>query len=141
MGEREIASEAPPPSSAGQSPVQVLSRPDFEQAVRQALKNLHRPRELATNPLLRSRLVLERNGGDDPVESLRQLVLDAANSLNGSPKDEKLYRAITRTYLKPALSQEQAAELLGLPFNTYRYHLSGGIRRITDELWRIELEG
>jgi hypothetical protein len=138
MGEREIASEAPPPPSSGQSPVQVLSRPDFEQAVRQALKDYHRPQGLASNPLLRSRLVLDRNSGD-PVESLRQLVMDAAESLNGSPNDEKLYRAINRTYLKPAPSQEQAAELLGLPFNTYRYHLSGGLRRITDELWKIEL--
>jgi hypothetical protein len=34
-----------------------------------------------------------------------------------------------------------AAERLGLPFSTYRYHLAGGLRRVTERLWRRELYG
>jgi hypothetical protein len=34
-----------------------------------------------------------------------------------------------------------AAELLGLPFSTYRYHLAGGIARVTESLWQRELHG
>jgi hypothetical protein len=138
MGEREIASEPPPPLPDTPT-IQVLSRPDFEQAVRQALRDFHRPTELKVNPLMRSRLIVDNGTEPGDVESLRALIQNAAASLKATPRDEKLYRAIHRTYLQPAGSQEQAAELLGLPFNTYRYHLSGGIRRITDDLWKIEL--
>jgi hypothetical protein len=65
--------------------------------------------------------------------------VDAIRLLEHSPRDLKLYRAIHHTFVQPAPSQELAAEALGLPFNTYRYHLSGGIRRIVDDLWRLEL--
>jgi hypothetical protein len=64
---------------------------------------------------------------------------EAAAALTGNPKDEKLYRAIRQTYLEPAPTQERAAELLDLPFSTYRYHLANGVKRIVDGLWRREL--
>ena len=138
MGEREIASEEPPrPASLDIGTAQVLSRPDFEQAVRRALRDLHDPDALRANPLSRSRLVLATDGRESVA--LRDRLLAAIQQLALSPRDAKLYRAIERTYLKPAASQELAAEALGLPFNTYRYHLSGGVRRIVDQLWRIEL--
>jgi hypothetical protein len=35
----------------------------------------------------------------------------------------------------------RAAERLGLPFSTYRYHPAGGLRRVTERLWRAELYG
>ncbi|WP_030545820.1 hypothetical protein [Streptomyces exfoliatus] len=41
----------------------VLSRPEFDSAVRDALRALRRPDALAASPLSRSRLVLQ-NGGD-----------------------------------------------------------------------------
>ena len=41
-----------------------------------------------------------------------------------------------RTYLQPAPSQEAAAEALGLPFSTYRYHLAGGLARVAEALWQ-----
>ena len=46
-----------------------------------------------------------------------------------------------RTYLRPAPTQEAAAELLGLPFSTYRRHLSQGVGRIVAWLWDRELYG
>ena len=72
---------------------------------------------------------------------LQALLREAAEALRANPRDEKLYRALRRTYLEPAATQELAAELLGLPFSTYRYHLTTGIARVTAWLWRRELHG
>ncbi len=140
MGEREIASEPPearalPPAA----PLLVLSRPDFDAAIKQALRDLHQPEALARNPLLRSRLVLERDDDGSPAEHLANLILNAAESLRDHPRHLKLYRALDRTYLHPVATQELAAESLGLPFNTYRYQLSGAIRRVSDQLWQQEV--
>ncbi|HWQ11189.1 MAG TPA: hypothetical protein VNL77_00230, partial [Roseiflexaceae bacterium] len=66
---------------------------------------------------------------------------EAAAALRANPRDAKLYRALHRTYFEPALSQEAAAELLSLPFSTYRRHLASGVRRLTDWLWQRELGG
>ena len=55
--------------------------------------------------------------------------------------DEKLYRALDATYLRPAANQEAAAERLGLPFSTYRRHLSTGVERVAAWLWERELHG
>ncbi|MCL6509610.1 MAG: ATP-binding protein [Anaerolineae bacterium] len=128
------------------SPVLVLSQPEFEDAVRHALRNYTRPDMLAGNPLLRSRLALEAaeqetTGARATPVTLQALLRDAAATLIGNPKDEKLHRAVWHTYFEPAATQERAAELLDLPFNTYRYHLSKGIERITAWLWQRELHG
>ncbi len=50
-------------------------------------------------------------------------------------------RAVDRTYLRPAPTQEAAAELLGVPFSTYRRHLSQGVGRVVAWLWDRELYG
>lgn len=142
MAERELASDltveqveaAPPP------PLIVLSQPEFEQAVRQALRAYTQPEALEHNPLLRSRLVAE-HGGDDPVAALQALIRDAVQRLRALPRGERLYRAVQRTYIVPAATQEAAAEALGLPFSTFRYHLTTGVDRIVDYLWQRELYG
>jgi hypothetical protein len=100
-----------------------LARPEHDAAVRQALRDLHNPAALARNPLA---------GGDG--EQLADRLRDAAASLRWHPRDEKLFRALDRTYFRPAASQEAAAELLGLPSSTYRRHLSQGITRLADLL-------
>jgi hypothetical protein len=56
------------------------------------------------------------------------------------PRGES-YRALHRTYLDPAPSQERAAALLGLPFSTYRRHLKGGIMQVVEILWQREIGG
>jgi hypothetical protein len=142
MGERELATDLRPESlETAQPALVVLSQPDFAEAVRRALHDYARPTALATNPLLRSRLAAERAEGDPNAATLQALIREAAETLRGNPKDEKFYRAIHRTYLEPAHTQELAAELLGLPFSTYRYHLTTGIARLTEQLWRHELYG
>jgi methylphosphotriester-DNA--protein-cysteine methyltransferase len=60
----------------------------------------------------------------------RGLVRAAIDTLRQHPRDDKLLRAVERTYVDPAPTQEAAAARLGLPFSTYRRHLTQGIERI-----------
>jgi hypothetical protein len=119
----------------------VLSRPEFGDAVRRALRDFTHTNELAANPLTQSRLVADEARQGASPEALRALILEAVANLTANPKEIKFHRAIWHTYIEPAPTQERAAELLGLPFNTYRYHLANGIERITDWLWQRELNG
>lgn len=121
------------------TPLVVLSEPEFAKAVRQALRDYTQPNLLVDNLLLRSRLVVETPEQKAPTATLQSLLQQAATSLTGNPRDEKFYHAVYQTYLKPSPTQEVAAELLGLPLGTYRYRLARGIERITEWLWRREL--
>lgn len=142
MEERELTTTeaaAPPPPAA--PALVVLSEPEFRAAVRQALRDYTRPGALAASPLLRSRVTVEPAGPRPGPEDLRRILREAVEALRANPRDEKLYRALHRTYLEPAATQELAAERLGLPFSTYRRHLTGGIERVTGWLWQRELSG
>jgi hypothetical protein len=128
------------PSSAAPSFL-VLSQEDLAEAVRQALRDFGRHDRLATSPLLRTRAIAAEPGIDPSPVRLQDVLREAVATLAGSPKDAKLHRVLWHTYFEPAPTQEQAAELLDLPFNTYRYQLARGIERITEWLWRRELAG
>ena len=142
MAERELGDEAPAPSPEREpGPLLALSQPEFADAVRRALRDLHRPDALATNPLARTRVVRERRAELPAPEALRELLHEAVDALRADPRGEKLARALERTYLRPAPTQEAAAELLGLPFSTYRGHLTRGVERVVDWLWQRELYG
>lgn len=140
LGEREFAGEGidVPEEPA---PALALSEEGFADGVRQALRDLHRPDALARNALMGSRAVRDRSRGRPSPGALRDLVGEAVDSLRVDPRDEKLYRALARTYVRPAQTQELAAEALGLPFSTYRRHLYRGIERVTAWLWERELYG
>lgn len=146
LAEREIAAEpqfTSPPKVT--EPLVVLSKPDFELAVRDALYNISRPDALHASPLLRSRLVVERTGvnAEEPkrVAALQALLKETADSLQASPREVKLYRALYHTCFHPAPTQEQAAELLNVPFSTFRRHLKAGVTHVTELLWRQEIGG
>jgi hypothetical protein len=130
MLERDLTGDAAPrPSPA---PVELaLSAPDFEAAVRQALRDLHRPALLAGNPLARSSIAADA--------TVRELLCDAIERLAVDPRDAKLHRVLDRTYLRPAASQEKAAEVLGLPLSTYKRHHKRAVERIVADLWHLEL--
>ena len=144
LAQREIAASAQAiaPSQVSE-PLVVLSQPEFIEAVQVALRNFSRPDALDNNPLLRSRLVVERvtakANPNQRVITLQTLMQQAAESLQTSPREAKYYRALYHIYLNPGLTQEQAAELLDLPFSTFRRHLKAGITRVADILWRQEI--
>ena len=134
--DRAMCCDTGTPASTG-APLLVLSKADFVDAVRLALREYTRPDRLADNPLLRTRLFTGSPAAG--TDSLRGLLLEAVQALDGNPKDRKLRRALWHTFFEPASTQEGAAESLGLPFNTYRYQLSRGVERVSEWLWRREL--
>ncbi len=123
------------PASGGPAELTVLSRPEFEAAVRDALRKLRNPEKLTANPLARSRLTVEQG------VALRDVVIQAVQALAEELGGEKYHRAVATTYLRGTTTQEAAAARLGLPFGTYRRHLVGGVERICDALWRQEIYG
>jgi hypothetical protein len=126
---------APEPAS------HVLSHAEFTEAVRQGLRDLTRPDLLGSNPLLRTRLLQRQADGPPDAASLARVLRSAVDSLRRHPRDDKLLRAVLRTYVEPAPTQEAAAARLGLPFSTYRRHLSQGVTRIVAWLWDQEVYG
>jgi hypothetical protein len=143
MAEREIAAvpqlaSVPAPAS---EPVLVLSQEEFGSAVRDALRGFTQPAALHGNPLLRSRLVVGDAGAPEAarIQKLRELISQAAESLRASPRTDKLYRALDKTYFHPAPTQEVAAELLDVPFSTYRRHLKSGMDALVENLWQQEI--
>jgi hypothetical protein len=144
MGERELsATPVTPPKPAAR--ILVLEAGEFAAAVHEALKQFTRPLLLRSSPLLQSRLVIERVGldADDAtrVGALQTALREAAESLQASARDMRYYRVLHHTYFQPAATQESAAELLDLPFSTYRRHLKSALERVTEVLWQQEIEG
>lgn len=146
LAEREIAAApdqvAPAPSP---SPVVVLSEQEFESAVQEAMRNYARPEVLKSSPLLQSRLVIERVGASasrtERLTALQELLVEACAYLQRTPREAKFYRAVLHTYIKPAATQELAAEMLDLPFSTFRRHLKQGMARVCEIVWQWELHG
>jgi len=141
LAEKELGATGQTASPQTVEPLISLSHDDFGNAVKQALQEFARPGGLTGNSLLRSRLVSEAadKGPRERSEILKSKVREAAEALRVHPRDEKLFRALECTYLHPAPTQEAAAELLDLPFSTYRRHLTSGIQRLTEILWRQEI--
>jgi hypothetical protein len=140
LAEKEVGATGQVVAPSTVEPVIFLSRDDFSNALKQALHGFARPNGLAGNPLLRSRMVSEAagKGSKERSEVLKSKIKEAAEALRVHPRDEKLFRALDQTYFHPALTQEAAAELLDLPFSTYRRHLTSGIQRLIEMLWRQE---
>jgi hypothetical protein len=136
---------APPVRRAAADYFVVLSSADFSTALRAALRTMTRPESLVRNPLLRSRLVAEQVGASlaapvrERANALSRLLLKTIQGLEGAGRYDRAYRALYHTYLRPAPTQERAAEILDLPFSTYRRHLAEGIALVTDALWQQEI--
>lgn len=142
MGERELLDEIVALENLPHAPQPVaLSEPEFAEAVRQALKDVRRPDLLAHNPLLRSRCLRDRGEAEPTPAHLQALLREGAETLTASPKTQKLQRVLWHTYFEPAPTQETAAELLDLPFSTYRYQLGKAVEQLTGWLWQQELYG
>jgi DNA-directed RNA polymerase specialized sigma24 family protein len=125
---RELTGETGPPPPEMLKPP-PLSRAAFADAVRAALRDLHRADRLAASPLAGTAL--------DP--DVRQHLVAAIARVGEEPRGGPLHRVLDRTFLHPAPSQEAAAEVLGLPFSTYRRHLARAVERVVDQLWAVEI--
>lgn len=77
----------------------------------------------------------------DPAASLRGTLLHALATAGEGRHGAEDHRVLRRTFLSDCPSQEAAAELLGLPFSTYRRHLGQAIERLTERLWQVETGG
>ncbi|OFE15621.1 hypothetical protein BA895_22210 [Humibacillus sp. DSM 29435] len=136
MARRELSGEQgpPPPELLRPAP---LSLADFAAAVRAALTELGRPDRLAGSPLLGSALLPVES--TDRVHSLSTSLSEAIRALSDEPRGAEHRRVLDRTYLKGAPSQEAAAQVLGLPFSTYRRHLAQAQERLVEVLWSVEI--
>ncbi|MFE3542517.1 ATP-binding protein [Nocardia sp. NPDC059177] len=138
--ERALARDFSPAAPTGPD-LLVLSQPEFAQAVKQALHDLRTPSALARNPLLRTRLLHDYTAGQPDAAAVERLLRDAITALGADARADKQLRALDRTYLRPAATQESAAALLGLPFSTYRRHLSQGLSGVVAWLWERDVHG
>jgi hypothetical protein len=127
-GRRELTGETGPPPAELLRPAPI-GREAFEEAVRAALRDVNRSDRLASGPLAGTAL------GPD----LRASLLAGIARLGEEPKGEPLRRVLDRTYLCGTPSQEAAAEVLGLPFSTYRRYLARATARLVDLLWAVEV--
>ncbi|MFO7633655.1 MAG: ATP-binding protein [Caldilinea sp.] len=142
MGERELLDEIVALETLPHTPQPVaLSEPEFAEAVRQALRDVRRPDLLAQNPLLRSRCARDHGNPEPTPATLQALLRAGADALTATPKLQKLHKVLWHTFFEPAPTQEAAAELLDLPFSTYRYQLGKAMEQITGWLWQREVYG
>jgi hypothetical protein len=125
----------PPPAALLRPP--ALDRTRFDAAVRTALQTLHRPALLATNPLIGSALAVTP-AGSSPGR-LRATIEAAVVQLGDQPRGHRLQSVLNRTYLRPAPTQEAAAQVLDLPLSTYRRYLAKALDHLTDLLWTVEI--
>jgi TolB-like protein len=110
-----------------------LAFPAFASALKDALRDYHRPDLLARNPLLRQGFC--KRDGEGGAAALQALLAETARTLFDNPRDEKKRRVIELTYFEPASKQEAVADRLSLPFGTYRRHLTAARDRLTQWLW------
>jgi hypothetical protein len=136
MAERELSGEAGPAPQHRLRPA-PLSREGFAAAVRLALRDLHSPDRLSGNDLIGSRLALEPDGAS--TERLAASLKEAIGRLAEEPRAGDLGAVLDRTYVRAAATQEAAAEVLGLPFSTYRRHHAAALDRLTELLWAAEI--
>jgi len=118
----------------------LLTRSDFESAVKDALRHYTQADLLAGNALLHASVLTCSRPRAATPQTLRALLAETAKALFAGERDQRLYRILELTYLKPASKQEAAAERLGLSFSTYRRHLTAAVDRLVEWLWQQEQE-
>jgi TolB-like protein/cytochrome c-type biogenesis protein CcmH/NrfG len=118
----------------------MLTRADFDVAVKEALRHYTRADLLLGSPLLETRIAAGSGPKGAQVARLQQVLTDTAQTIFVNERDRKLQRVLELTYFRPVQKQEAAAERLGLSFSTYRRHLTAGLERLTEWLWQREQE-
>lgn len=144
LGHREIGERVVETAETPRMRMIILSEDEFAETVYEALKEYQSEKKLASNPLIRSKLVLSRAEGNEDISilvaTLKDCIAEACDSIKESPKEEKFFRVIFRTFINPVGSQEAAADYLNLPFSTYRRYLKKAVALVTEYLWAMETE-
>jgi hypothetical protein len=124
-GELGMTPPAPAPAAGrGPAPMAITV-----QAVRDALRSLDQPLELAGSPLARGATTDER------AASVRAEIEEAvAGGFGDSPDEQLLRRIIQRGYLDPSGSHELAADELHVSRATYFRRLRAASQRVADYL-------
>lgn len=144
LGQREVGEKVEASMEQPKLQLMILSEDEFASSVYEALKEYQSEKKLATNPLIRSKLVLDSAEGNEDVSiltaALKDCIAEACDIIKENPKEEKFFRVIFRTFINPVGSQEAAADYLNLPFSTYRRYLRKAVNLVTEYLWAKELE-
>jgi hypothetical protein len=126
-----------------QPSLSALSRDEFAVQVREALRALHTPLALANNPLIHSRAARARLAPAAPLQvrsdALRALLVEGAEALRESLREDTLYRVLDVAYLKPVGKHEAAAAAIDMPYSTFRRHLTAAIQGLVAVLWEREI--
>ncbi|MBV8457566.1 MAG: hypothetical protein JO122_13235 [Acetobacteraceae bacterium] len=116
----------------------MLTRTDFDAAVKDALRNYTRADLLVRSPLLQTRIATGPGAKQPSVPHLQQTLAQAAETIFVNQRDQNRRRVLELTYFQSAAKQEAVAERLGLPFSTYRRHLTTAVERLSEWLWHEE---
>jgi adenylate cyclase len=116
----------------------MLTRADFDAAVKDALRHYTRADRLIRSPLLETRIAAARAPKPASVVKLQQVLAEAAETIFADERDQRRRRVLELTYFQPASKQEAVAARLGLPFSTYRRHLNTAVARLSEWLWHEE---
>ena len=147
MGQRELATDlsvAELEAHSAPPPLVVLSQPEFATAVRQALRDLHRPASLEANPLLRSRLV-PAGSRPSPARPARSAAAGpaaggGARACAGTPGRRSSTSAVRLTYLEPAGTPGAGRRAPGAALQHLPLPAGAGIKRLGPRLWQRELQ-
>ncbi len=101
--------------------------------VRAALRAIHRPDRLATNPLI-TQLGIEP--ASQAAVALEKLVREEFEALADNPKTEAIHRVLDVTYFHPVGDQRAAAEAADLSWDQYRRRLTDAIVLMTARIER-----
>lgn len=115
----------------------LLDREQFDRAARDALRCLRHPADLRDNALMTTSLADTSSGAD--AARLHAVIRWAIDRLGDDPRTVDLHRVLDRTFVRGAPTQEAAAEVLGLPFSTYRRWLARATDRVGELLWSLEI--
>jgi hypothetical protein len=82
---------------------------------------------------------LAQGSSGPSADVCRSQLRRAVACIGRQPRGAALHRVLDRTFVRPAPTQEAAAEVLGLPFSTYRRHLAAAVDNLVDLLWAVEI--
>lgn len=112
----------------------LMDEDAFQKALNDAWRQIYRDDLMSCNPLLEGTLTLRT------PNLIREALHASVQALTVRPQDMKFHHALRRTWLDTGCKQEAVASELGLPFNTYRYHLAKGAERAARWLWMKEIQ-